>query len=277
MWRRDAGAAYQPEFAEPIVNLTIPMGRDATFRCLVHHLGGYRRSRAIGSSPFLNNDNNGGVRAHSGQYRCHPGRMGLVPDRLGRASVPHQMSGLMKSSATARSSTDVGWVKADTKAIQAIHDHVITHNPRVSVSHNDHSTWNLHIKNVQEEDRGQYMCQINTDPMKSQLGYLDVVVPPDFISEETSGDVMVPEGGTVKLTCRARGHPEPHVQWRREDGSDIVIREPSGLRTRVSSYQGEVLLLVKISRSEMGAYMCIASNGVPPTVSKRIMVNVNCG
>lgn len=63
----------------------------------------------------------------------------------------------------------VGWVKADTKAIQAIHDHVITHNPRVSVSHVDHSTWNLHIKNVEEEDRGLYMCQINTDPMKSQV------------------------------------------------------------------------------------------------------------
>jgi hypothetical protein len=60
-------------------------------------------------------------------------------------------------------------VKADTKAIQAIHDHVITHNPRVSVSHSDHSTWNLHVKNVQEEDRGMYMCQINTDPMKSQV------------------------------------------------------------------------------------------------------------
>jgi len=60
-------------------------------------------------------------------------------------------------------------VKADTKAIQAIHDHVITHNARVSVSHTDDSTWNLHIKNVQEEDRGQYMCQINTDPMISQV------------------------------------------------------------------------------------------------------------
>jgi hypothetical protein len=60
-------------------------------------------------------------------------------------------------------------VKADTKAIQAIHDHVITHNPRVSVSHSDHSTWNLHVKNVREEDRGMYMCQINTDPMKSQV------------------------------------------------------------------------------------------------------------
>ncbi|KAK6630677.1 hypothetical protein RUM43_014666 [Polyplax serrata] len=64
----------------------------------------------------------------------------------------------------------VGWVKADTKAIQAIHEHVITHNPRVSVSHNDLSMWNLHIRTVQEEDRGQYMCQINTDPMKSQVG-----------------------------------------------------------------------------------------------------------
>jgi len=60
-------------------------------------------------------------------------------------------------------------VKADTKAIQAIHDHVITHNPRVSVSHSDYSTWNLHVRNVQEEDRGMYMCQINTDPMKSQV------------------------------------------------------------------------------------------------------------
>lgn len=67
----------------------------------------------------------------------------------------------------------IGWVKTDSKAIQAIHDHVITHNPRVWVSTTDQSTWNLHIKNVQEEDRGQYMCQINTDPMKSQVGQLN--------------------------------------------------------------------------------------------------------
>ena len=26
----------------------------------------------------------------------------------------------------------------------------------------------------------------------------------------------------------------------------------------------------------MGAYLCIASNDVPPTVSKRISLNVNC-
>ncbi|XP_050547926.1 protein amalgam-like, partial [Daktulosphaira vitifoliae] len=126
----------------------------------------------------------------------------------------------------------VGWVKADTKAIQAIHDHVITHNARVSVSHTDDATWNLLIKNVQEEDRGQYMCQINTDPMISQMGYLDVVIPPDIIYEDTSGDVMVPEGGTVKLTCRAKGYPKPHVLWRREDGKDIIIKDSNSIKTR---------------------------------------------
>lgn len=60
-------------------------------------------------------------------------------------------------------------MKVDTKAIQAIHERVITHNPRVSVFHGDHTTWNLRIKGIQKEDEGLYMCQINTDPMKSQV------------------------------------------------------------------------------------------------------------
>lgn len=44
----------------------------------------------------------------------------------------------------------------------------------------------------------------------------------------------------------------------------------------VTVYDGETLNLVKISRLEMGAYLCIASNGVPPSVSKRIIVDVEC-
>ena len=35
----------------------------------------------------------------------------------------------------------VGWIKSDTKAIQAIHTHVITHNPRVSVRHHGLTIW----------------------------------------------------------------------------------------------------------------------------------------
>lgn len=32
------------------------------------------------------------------------------------------------------------------------------------------------------------------------------------------------EGGSVQLICQATGVPEPTVQWRREQGKDIVLR-----------------------------------------------------
>lgn len=74
-----------------------------------------------------------------------------------------------------RVSWQVAWVRVDTQTILSIHHNVITQNPRISLSYNDHRSWYLHIRNVQESDRGWYMCQINTDPMRSQQGYLQVV------------------------------------------------------------------------------------------------------
>ena len=62
-------------------------------------------------------------------------------------------------------------MKADSKTIQAIHDAVITHNRRVSISGDLFTTFNLHIAQIEEKDRGEYMCQINTDPMTYQAGY----------------------------------------------------------------------------------------------------------
>ena len=44
----------------------------------------------------------------------------------------------------------------------------------------------------------------------------------------------------------------------------------------VESYQGESLRLFRVTRQMMAAYMCIASNDVPPAVSKRVPLNVNC-
>lgn len=47
-------------------------------------------------------------------------------------------------------------------------------------------------------------------------------------------------------------------------------------RLTVLEWEGESLELTRISRLDMGAYLCIASNGVPPSVSKRIKVSVDC-
>lgn len=58
--------------------------------------------------------------------------------------------------------------------------------------------------------------------MKSALGYLAVVVPPDIIDYETSHDMAVDEGQNVTLTCTAVGLPEPTIEWRREGRKPLM-------------------------------------------------------
>ncbi|XP_012261483.3 opioid-binding protein/cell adhesion molecule homolog isoform X2 [Athalia rosae] len=197
----------EPNFKEPITNVTAPVGREAILACIVKDLGVYK----------------------------------------------------------------VAWLRVDTQTILTITNHVITKNHRIEVTHSDHLTWFLHIREVRETDRGWYMCQINTDPMKSQRGYLDVVVPPDILDYPTSTDMVVKEGSNVTLRCATTGSPPPTITWRREDGRPI----PLGHGQEVMSVDGPVFNITKVDRLHMGSYLCIASNGVPPSVSKRITLIVH--
>ena len=141
------------------------------------------------------------------------------------------------------------------------------------------------------------MCQINTDPMRSNRGYLDVVVPPSIIDSKTSPDQVVKEGAAVNLTCGARGSPTPKIMWKREDNKMIHYKVRMGLKrkgggtkcewqgfmlwfqdggSRVPSVDGNLLEIPRVSRIHIGAYFCIASNNIPPSVSKRIELKVQC-
>ncbi|KAI8117032.1 Lachesin [Lucilia cuprina] len=163
----------------------------------------------------------------------------------------------------------VAWVRVDTQTILSIHHNVISQNNRISLTYNDHRSWYLHIKEVEESDRGWYMCQVNTDPMRSRKGYLQVVVPPMIVEGMTSNDLVVREGLNVTLMCKARGYPEPYVMWRREDGEEMLIGGE-----HVNVVDGELLHITKVSRLHMAAYLCVASNGVPPSISKRVHLRV---
>ncbi|KAF7993070.1 hypothetical protein HCN44_005851 [Aphidius gifuensis] len=196
-----------PLFAEPIPNVTVAVGRDASLPCVINNLGTYK----------------------------------------------------------------VAWLHVGRQMLLTIHTHVVVKMPRFSISHDKQKTWLLRIQNVQQQDRGYYMCQVNTVPMISQVGYLQVVVPPNILDTlSTESTVAVKEHQNITLTCKAEGYPTPTLMWRREDGHSIPIDR----RSKVEKYLGEQLNLTKITRTEMGAYLCIATNGIPPTVSKRITVDV---
>ena len=117
----------------------------------------------------------------------------------------------------------VAWVRVDTQTILTIHNNVITRNPRISLKRPASNVWILQLQRVQENDRGWYMCQINTDPMRHRSGYFEVVVPPKIISKDDNSNMVVREGESLTLSCNATGHPKPHIVWRRENGEDIIL------------------------------------------------------
>lgn len=79
-------------------------------------------------------------------------------------------------------------------------------------------------------------CQINTTPLKKQIGCIDVnrestrcdiaasveltlsplvSVPPDILDSESSKDITVNEGQNASLFCVASGNPQPRKYTRR--------------------------------------------------------------
>ncbi|XP_076311566.1 lachesin-like isoform X2 [Tachypleus tridentatus] len=169
----------------------------------------------------------------------------------------------------------VAWIKLDTQTLLTIDTKVITRDNRIRSTNNNFRQWYLHIRDVQEDDRGYYMCQINTEPMISVRGFLDVLFPPTIQENGTSSDVMVNERSSVSLHCTASGYPQPKIFWRREDGRDINLGSFGTKSYSAAKVKGNFLNLTHVIRIHMGAYLCIASNGIPPSVSKRIILDVN--
>ncbi|KOB76055.1 putative neural cell adhesion molecule l1 [Operophtera brumata] len=124
--------------------------------------------------------------------------------------------------------------------ILTIHRHVITRLARFSVSHDNAMTWLLHVSQVQQEDRGYYMCQFH------QISWTTIARSQPWLSERTR---------TSAWSARRMASLHPRSCGEEKMASPSLW---TGGRKR-------------ISRTEMGAYLCIATNAVPPSVSKRII------
>ena len=68
----------------------------------------------------------------------------------------------------------MAWLHSE-KGTLAVHPNVIAHNDRISLKHDNRHAYYLHLRNIQESDAGKYICQLNTDPVVSIRGSLNVV------------------------------------------------------------------------------------------------------
>lgn len=86
----------------------------------------------------------------------------------------------------------VGWLRAEDQTILSMGDRKVIQSARFFVTlenaktknqtqsrEDEEATWQLHIRGLKEADRGCYMCQLNTKPMLSQLGCVDVLGMPN--------------------------------------------------------------------------------------------------
>ncbi|XP_037079148.1 lachesin-like [Pollicipes pollicipes] len=163
----------------------------------------------------------------------------------------------------------VAWLHLERQSLISIGERLITQLAQFSVHHDRYKTWMLKIRNVKKEDGGVYMCQVNTEPMLKQEGFVTVVVPPNIVDSKSSpSEVAVHEGNSVRLACHADGQPPPAISWKREDNGPIFVNRPE------RRHNGSTLALQQVNRKAMGAYLCIANNGVPPSPSKMITLKV---
>ncbi|XP_076436130.1 lachesin-like [Babylonia areolata] len=153
--------------------------------------------------------------------------------------------------------------------ILTFRDERIIDDERIHVDHTFAREWNLRLERVKYGDQGIYTCQVNTDPVISYTVHLTVVVPPRLTNDVTAGSVEVLEGNRAELVCNATGIPTPTITWFRQ-----TARPSSTSQLLRIGETGQVLVIHNVTRHCKGVYLCVAENGVPPSVRREIRVQV---
>nr|XP_047909504.1 hemicentin-2 [Anser cygnoides] len=116
----------------------------------------------------------------------------------------------------------------------------------------------LQISALQPSHQGRYTCLAQDRGTEMRKDFLVLVrVAPRILGAGVPSEHSVPEGGGVRLECRAEGQPPPQISWLK-DGQPLQLQPPS--RARMSP-DGSALLLEALHAADSGAYTCLARNG----------------
>uniref|UniRef100_A0A8D8VGI2 Olfactomedin-like protein 2B n=1 Tax=Cacopsylla melanoneura TaxID=428564 RepID=A0A8D8VGI2_9HEMI len=114
----------------------------------------------------------------------------------------------------------------------------------------------------------QETCSLLPNSETSQL-----LIPPSIVGNHqifSSTPIVVREGDNVRLRCVATGHPKPAIIWRTKENVPIILGS-----WRDSAVASSTLNFTRIHRKNMGAYMCLADNGIAPMANQTFNLEVH--
>ncbi|TST60404.1 Matrix-remodeling-associated protein 5 [Bagarius yarrelli] len=188
---------------------------------------------------------------------------------------------LLRCQATGDPKPVISWTKVSTGAtIQAS----TKHGQRFEVLPNG----SFVIKNVQLQDRGQYLCSAqNKFGSDRMVVALTVQTEPPKIDGPKYRDISVYLGKPVSLDCIAAGKPQAQVSWILPDKT--ILRDSMTLDKPISLFPNGTLSISSANFSIKGNYKCLASNAagadtliyqvhvaaLPPTIKEESFENIN--
>ncbi|KAL0115399.1 hypothetical protein PUN28_010725 [Cardiocondyla obscurior] len=137
----------------------------------------------------------------------------------------------------------------------------------------------LFIDTVQRSaDEGTYTCTArNKHNFTSHRSVeVRVLVPPRWTVEPIDQNAVVGHG--VSIACQAEGFPIPTVTWKQSIGETPGEYRELGYGTEGAGVaRNGSLVIPRVSRDHAGFYLCQASNGIGPGLSKLIRLTVHAG
>ncbi|XP_041662866.1 matrix-remodeling-associated protein 5-like [Cheilinus undulatus] len=166
-------------------------------------------------------------------------------------SVPAESTARLDCEAKGEPKPSITWTKVATGAVMSVHSRA----QRFEVLPNG----TLVIQNVQQQDRGTYICSAHSFLGRDRLlTTLEVWTRPPRMQLASYREATIHQGGELHLECRADGVPTPLLSWVLPDRSVMTSTSPSTGRLSMDT-NGTLHISVTLP-SDRGVYRCVASN-----------------
>lgn len=123
--------------------------------------------------------------------------------------------------------------------------------------------YGLQILNVQPEDRGVYICNLDNGMTPVLMHSLRLEIQQAPIIVHGPSDTLTDEGESLELECDVKGYPEPSIYW--------LINAIDTRFDRTIRSNGTKLFIRSVEKKHAGIVQCFARNDIGEVCESKLL------